>query len=175
MNTVGEVIRRVRLHLSENPEGTLSQDSAASVDLIGPLRVEVVGPGGYRITSDMPAALGGSASAPSPGWFVRAGLAACTATIIAMRAAEQDITLTELVVDVTSRSDDRGILGIDGVDAGPASISVTVRVGGDASERELREIVAWAEAHSPVGDALRRAIPIETDFEVVGASQHSLT
>jgi hypothetical protein len=32
-----------------------------------------------------------------------------------------------------------------------------------ASPGELRAIVAWADRHSPVGDALRRAIPVEIE------------
>ena len=35
-----------------------------------------------------------------------------------------------------------------------------------ASESDLRDIVEWAEAHSPVGDALRRAVPSRTEVEI---------
>lgn len=33
-----------------------------------------------------------------------------------------------------------------------------------ASPGQLRDIVEWAEAHSPVGDALRRALPVSMEI-----------
>jgi len=116
----------------------------------------------------MPTAIGGGESAPSPGWLSRAALANCDATVIAMRAAQLGVTLTTLEVTVDSESDDRGLLGMDdSIPAGPLSVRVRVRIGADgvAPER-LREIVEWAEAHSPVGDALRRAVPSKAEVEI---------
>lgn len=39
----------------------------------------VEGPSGQRVETDMPKGIGGAASAPTPGWYVRAGIASCTA------------------------------------------------------------------------------------------------
>jgi len=39
------------------------------------------------------------------------------------------------------------------------------RVTYGCSRGQLRQIVEWAEAHSPVGDALRRAIPSSMEIE----------
>ena len=65
---------------------------------------------------------GGGAAAPTPGWLVRAALASCAATTIAMRAAELDIALTRLEVTAESETDMRGLLDVsDGVDPGPVS------------------------------------------------------
>src|SRR5215472_7071597 len=59
------------------------------------------------ILTDMPAAVGGGGSAPTPGWLLRPAHPSCDATMIAMRAAEFTITLHRLEVTVGSPSDDR--------------------------------------------------------------------
>lgn len=126
------------------------------------------GPNGAVLVSDMPKGIGGGGTAPTPGWFLRAALANCDATVIAMRAAQLGVVLTRLEVTVDSESDNRGLLGVgDVAPAGPLSMRVHVRVAADNAPPELlRQIVDWAESHSPVGDALRRAIPCRTEIEV---------
>lgn len=90
-----------------------STDSAATATLVDRLVVRVTGPRGETITTDMVPSVGGTATAPSPGWLLRAAEASCVVTLIAMRAAVLGITLDELEVSVDSESDDRGLLGID--------------------------------------------------------------
>jgi OsmC-like protein len=57
--------------------------------------------------------VGGGATAPTPGWLLRAALASCDATAIAMDAARELVELTDLTVTVESESDFRGVLGVD--------------------------------------------------------------
>src|SRR2546423_14056841 len=113
----------------------------------------------------MPAAVGGTGSAPSPGWLFRAALASCDATLIAMRAAAEGIELTRLKVAVDSESDDRGILGIDdAVAAGPLRMRVRVQLAAPgASEAQPREAAAWGIQHCPGSDAARRALETSAD------------
>ena len=77
------------------------------------------------------------------------------------------IELSDLEVIVDSESDDRGLLGMDdSVPAGPLSMRTRIRIGAEgASEEDLREIIEWAEKHSPVADAIRRAVPMKTEVE----------
>jgi uncharacterized OsmC-like protein len=156
-------------YLTEHPEEARYTDKAATATLVEGLRCRASGPDDATLVSDMSKAIGGGGSAPSPGWLLRAALANCDATVIAMRAAQLGVTLTTLEVTVDSESDDRGLLGMDdGIPAGPLSVRTHIRIGADgvAPER-LREIVAWAEAHSPVGDAIRRAVPSRVEVEAV--------
>jgi len=130
------------------------------------LRCRVRGPAGALITTDMPTAIGGEGAAPGPGWLLRAALATCDATMIAMRAAVEGVPLTELEVKVDSDSDDRGLVGADDtVPAGPIKVRVHVRVISPAPAEKLKEIIEWAEKRSPVGDALHRAVPISLEIE----------
>jgi uncharacterized OsmC-like protein len=155
-------------YLRQHPEEARYTDTAARTVWEGGLRFRAEGPGGATVVSDMPKGVGGGASAPSPGWLMRAALATCDATLIAMRAAQVGVRLTTLEVIVDSESDDRGLLGMDEtIHAGPLSVRTRIRIAAEgASEQALREVVRWAEAHSPVADAICRAVPATTHVEI---------
>ena len=155
-------------HYVSHPQEAASEDKPARAVLESGLRVRVEGPGSWSLTTDMPSALGGGGTAPSPGWLRRAAQAACEATMIAMRAAQEGVELDSLEVVVGSISDDRGMLGIiEGVHAGPSESSarVTISAGG-ASAEKLQKVIEWAEAHSPVTDSLCRAVPHKLQIQI---------
>lgn len=165
---IRESMRGVIGYYAENPDKALSQDKEAVAVVEEGLRVRATGPDGQTIVCDMPMGLGGGASAPSPGWMMRAALANCEAVMIALRAAQLGIELKTLEVRVGSTSDDRGLLGMDdSIPAGPLNMKVSIRIGADrVSSEQLHEIVEWAEKHSPVGEPLTRAIPTEYAVEI---------
>jgi uncharacterized OsmC-like protein len=166
MSSIGEAIRNATEYLRDHPEEARYTDSAAVATLDEGLRVTVSAPDGRKTTTDMSRAVGGTDTAPSPGWLFRAALAACDTTLIAMRAAMLGVELDEVEVSIDSESNDYGILGIDdSTPAGPLSVRTTVRVrakGADASA--MRELVEWAVAHCPVCDATKRAVPMTLDI-----------
>lgn len=163
-------------YLSNNRTEARYTDSPAVARLSSPdgLAVEVGGPDDAQLRTDMPTSVGGSNTAPSPGWFLRAAEASCVATLIGMRAAQLGIALRDVEVTVDSESDDYGILGIsEDVPAGPLSTRVVVSIaaapdsGTTASgPTELREIVDWAVSHCPVVDAVRRAVPVNLEVRI---------
>jgi uncharacterized OsmC-like protein len=130
------------------------------------LAVTVQGPNGMSVRTDMPKSVGGGDASPSPGWLLRAAQASCLATLIAMRAAQQGTEVGRIEVVVDSESDDRGILGLDdSVPAGPLSSRARVRIGRNGPKADqLEPIIRWAEAHCPVQDAVRRAIPCTVEI-----------
>ena len=153
-------------YLTSNPAEARYIDSVAVARLSDPgaLAVDVTGPGGAHLATDMPSSVGGGDVAPSPGWYLRAAAASCVATLIGMRAAHQGVALAEVEVTVDSESDDFGILGLsDDVPAGPLSTRIHVRIRGTAAAGALREICEWAVDHCPVTDAVRRAIPVSLE------------
>lgn len=152
-------------YLAQHPEQARSTDSAAAANLVDGLVVRVTGPNGATITTDMVPSVGGTATAPSPGWLMRAAEASCVVTLIAMRAAMLGITLDTLEVVVDSESDDRGLLGIDDeVPAGPLSGRVSVRLtAAGVDPTTLEAMGLWGVKHCPVCDALERPIPITTE------------
>lgn len=166
---IKQAIQTASDYLREHPDDARSTDSAATATLVDGLVVQVTGPGGETLLTDMVPSVGGTATAPSPGWLLRAAEASCVATLIAMRAATLGITLDALEVSVDSESDDRGILGIDDtVPAGPLSGRVIVRLTAAGVEPALLEEIAhWGVKHCPVCDALERVVPITTDVTTV--------
>jgi uncharacterized OsmC-like protein len=158
-------IEDARAYLTANPEAARSTDSAATATVVDGLVVQVSGPGGAVLTTDMVPSVGGTATAPSPGWLLRAAESSCVATLIAMRAAMLGIIIETLEVTVDSVSDDRGLLGVDdAIPAGPLSGRVSVRlVAPGADQSVLEEIAAWGVKHCPVCDALERAVPISVE------------
>lgn len=166
---IRESMQGVIEYYTQNPEKALSQDKEAVAIVEDGLRVRAMGPDGEILICDMPTALGGGASAPSPGWTMRAALANCEAVMIALGAAQLGIELSTLEVRVESVSDDRGMLGMDdSKPAGPLNMKVFIRIGAQGvSSKKLHEIVEWAEKHSPVGEPLTRVMPTEYAVEVI--------
>jgi uncharacterized OsmC-like protein len=169
--SIGEAINKAREYLRQRPDEARYTDTPATASVEHGLRCRVIGPNGTVLYSDMPAGVGGGGNAPSPGWLLRAAHAACDATLIAMRAAEEGIELSRLEVTVDSESDDRGLLGMDdSTPAGPLStrVRITVAAAG-VPEEKLRELVSWAREHSPVDEAMLRAVPVSVEVETTSA------
>ena len=165
---IREAIERLSAAISSEPAKARAKNAPATARLTGGLQCEVTGPQGQRLLTDMPPAMGGAASAPNPGWYLRSALASCTATVIAMRAAKLGVTLETLEVTVESDSDMRGILGLDEkISAGQAAVRTIVKIRGNAEPHALREIVAWADAHSPVGCTVRDGPACSLQIELV--------
>ena len=120
------------------------------------LRCEATHPDGHKIITDMARTYGGSHSGPSPGWLLRASLASCTATAIAMRSAIRGIELRRLEVSVHGEVDIRAAVGIDGTSLDMTGLRMLIAIGAvNAEEAELREIAEWAAMQSTVSSTLR--------------------
>ena len=163
--SIAEAVERANRYLTEHPEEARYRDSVARAHLESGLVVDVTGPTGEALRTDMPTGIGGTASAPSPGWFLRAAEASCIAALVAIRAAALGIELRSVDVEVDSESDDRGILGLDdAIPAGALSMKVVVRFGAGNLGREAQEALArWALDHCPVADTAARPVPIELE------------
>jgi len=159
-------IDTLKAYYAENPQRAVARDKTATETIESGLRVKAVGPKGETLVTDMSVGIGGDNTARTPGWYLRAALANCDATMIALRAAQLGIQLSVLDVTVGSESDNRGLIADDtDIPADPIGFQVDVRISAEGvAPEELREIVSWAESHSPVGDALRRTVPVEVTF-----------
>ena len=152
-------------YLTAHPDEAHYTDSLATARVVDGLHVRVEGPAGEVLETDMPSAVGGAGSAPSPGWFLRAAVAASVASLATMRAAQLGLAGFSVEVEVDSESDDRGILGLDAsVPGGPLSMRIGLRMAADGAELEtLEELAVWAVEHCPVSDAVRRAVPVHIE------------
>ncbi|MFQ5523867.1 MAG: OsmC family protein [Acidimicrobiia bacterium] len=164
---IRESISRAIEYLSTHPEKSRGSDGSVSAVVVEGLKVQVRGSRGESLVSDMPPSVGGAGTAPTPGWLMRAAIASCDTTVIAMRAAQEGVELSDLEVVVDSESDDRGLLGMDeSVPPGPLGVRIRIRIAaGGVPQERLREIVDWALQHSPVPDAVQRAVPVAFEIE----------
>jgi uncharacterized OsmC-like protein len=170
-------MERVQSVLTRRPETGLHDDAPAAVRWCGDTRMVARHPGGLQFETDMPTELGGTGDRVTPGWMMRAGLAACTATVVAMKAAARGIPLTTLEVDVGSRSDARGLLGMtddDGtpVDAGSRDVTMHVRLcaPGVPAER-LRALVDESCRCSPILRVLSDGADVALRVDVAESGQ----
>ena len=172
MERIAASMERVASVLRRRPQAGLSEDSAATARWDGALLASVRSDTGFSVATDMPVELGGEASAPTPGWLLRAGLASCAVTRIAMAAAAEGITLQTLEARATGRSDARGLLAIpesDGrpVPAGPLAMELHVRISAPGVDAErLRALVASTSAFSPVTCAVEQPLPVALHVDV---------
>ena len=124
------------------------------------------------VATDMPKELGGAGDQVTPGWLLRAGIAACAATSIALAAACEGIKLTALEVHVGSRSDARGLLGMsepsgEPVYAGLSGVELQVNIAADGSNpMALESLVTRCLSHSPVPCTLITATPFSLHVNV---------
>jgi uncharacterized OsmC-like protein len=169
MVNVKEAIDKLAAAISADASKARGKNLPATARLVEGLRCELSGPYGERFVTDMPPAVGGTASGPNPGWLMRGALASCTATVIAMRAAKLGVVLDSLEVTAESDSDLRGILGLDeSVSAGHGPVRIKVRIGASGPSPDvLRDIVEWADRHSPVNCTVRDAPDCSLEVEVV--------
>jgi uncharacterized OsmC-like protein len=163
--SISDAVSSASAYLTEHPDEARYWDSAARARLDSGLRAEVTGPNGEQLTTDMPAAIGGTASAPSPGWFLRAAAASCVASLVAIHAAATGVSLRSVDVTVDSESDDRGILGLDpSIPAGPLSTRIVVAIdASDLDRKGVEALATWAVEHCPVSDAIGRAVPLQLE------------
>ncbi len=163
-DAIRTAIESASAYLIEHPDEARYTDSLATARIEEGLRIGVDGPNGESLVTDMPGAVGGSGAAPSPGWFLRAAVAACVTSLAVMRAAQLGIEGFTCEVEVDSESDDRGILGLEStVPGGPLSMRIGFRISAASPDR-LEEVANWAVDHCPVSDAVRRAVPVTVEL-----------
>lgn len=166
--TIADALARAAAVLEKRPGAGLHDDAPGLARWSGGVGVETSHPNGAQVLTDMPRELGGGGQQVSPGWMVRAGLAACAATTIAMIAAQEGVALGHLEVRADSRSDTRGLLGLAEVDGalvypGPLDLTLTVTIAAPGvSPERLRALVEAAQTRAPMSAALRdaQALPV---------------
>jgi uncharacterized OsmC-like protein len=166
--SIREAVESAGDYLTQHPDEARYRDSPARARLVDGLVVEVEGADGARLRTDMPRGIGGTGSAPSPGWLLRAAVASCVASLVAIRAAAIRVPLGGIEVEVDSESDDRGILGLDdAIPAGPLNARIVISVHAPARSRaDLQDLARWAVDHCPVSEMLGRVVPVEVDIQL---------
>ena len=115
----------------------------------------------FTVPADEPNAIGGSNQAPCPMELVLTGLSACIAIGIAYSAAEDEVEVNSIEIEVEGDLDLRGLFEVSSdVRPGFEEIRVTVRMDADAPQEKLEELVNHGYRRSPVADSLEGKVPV---------------
>jgi uncharacterized OsmC-like protein len=168
---VASALARALAVYGRRPGSALHADSPAVARWQQGLRVVTTHPNGRSVISDMPVEFGGTGAEMTPGWYSRAGTAACTATCIAIAAELRGISLTRLEVTAESRSDARGVLGMceaddRPVEAAPTDLVIRITLDGDADRATLEALAREGCRSSPIASSLIRTNDVRVLVEI---------
>lgn len=109
----------------------------------------------FTISSDHPEVFAARDTAPTPPEIVLSALASCLTGGIASVAQHRGVQLCKVQAIVEGDMDMRGILGMDPeIRNGFSAVRVTFEVDADASEDDIRALVAQSQKRSAVFDLL---------------------
>ena len=163
---IADTMGRMRALFEARPSAARVEGAPATAVMGDGMLCEVTGPQGERIRCDLSPAAGGDGTAPGPGWYLRASMAACTAMLLQQRAAELGIALESLQVHVEGGVDLRGAFGFPDAERTMQGLRMAIRVKAAAADRERAEAAArWAAEHSPTVATVRQGAPCEVRVE----------
>jgi uncharacterized OsmC-like protein len=122
--------------------------------------------GDWNVEFDMPVALGGGGTSPTPGVYGRAALLGCLAIGLRLEAVQGGLTLDAVDLSMEVACDDRGLFGLADVPPGYEAFRVQITVKSRAPEAEVRALIERTLARSPWYDVFARAQNIRTDITV---------
>lgn len=121
-------------------------------------------PVAFEFTNGEPPVLLGKNEGANPVEFLLHALAGCVTTTFILHAMARGITVRELSTELKGDIDLQGILGLDdSVPAGYEQIGIRMRVTADCSDEELDDLLAYAQAHSPVCNTVCRPVRVVID------------
>jgi uncharacterized OsmC-like protein len=156
MNTIAAAIQRLESAVARRSDFGVGTSRSETVSLDG-LQCTTV-EGEWSTVSDLPGALGGDGTAPTPGVLLRAALGSCMAMSYRLRAARSGIELTSVHVTVETDSAIAGMLSTDAsAPPGYSEIRYHVEIESPAGTDVVLRIIDEGDRLSPLLDAVTRA------------------
>ena len=115
-------------------------------------------------STDEPAALGGTDTAPNPVEQLVGALGSCLAIGYAANATAAGIRIDSLSIEVEGDLNLEAFLGLKPGHAGYDTLRATVHLESDADEQAIRELHDKVVSTSPVGHTLSRAVALSVDL-----------
>lgn len=150
-------------HLTENPSQSLSTTTITGTVRDG-LQCQVT-QGRHSVSMDMGKAMGGNATAPSPGFFAKAGMVGCIAIATRMTAAREGLSIRSVHVEVETDSDTLAIFGLGGGNAAPLDTRVRIMIDSDEPDAQIDALVDRVLSRDTWFLALRDAQPVTIGWE----------
>lgn len=118
----------------------------------------------FVFTNGEPPVLLGRNEGANPVEFLLHALAGCVTTTFVLHAMARGIRINRLSTELEGDIDLHGLLGMDeAVPAGYREIRVKMDVDAACSDDELADLLAFAEAHSPVCNTICRPVPVRIE------------
>ena len=129
--------------------------------------------GRWTMIADMPEQAGGNAAGPTPGVFGRAALGSCLAIGYMIRAAEKNIPVTGIEVEIQADYDDGALFGTTvAVPPGYLEIRYVVAIESEASEETILQLLDEADKHSPYLDVFKRSQTCLREVKIISQKSH---
>ena len=145
--TIRKAFERCARALSLRP--SLGRSTAVSRTRVRHGLICEIEEGAWKLTADLPAQLGGTGSAPTPGVFGRAAFGSGLAVGYLLHAAKLRVPIASLEVEVQADYDNGALFGTSKTPPGYQEVRYTVTVESTAPERDVRRVIDEGDAHSP--------------------------
>ena len=115
----------------------------------------------FEFTNGEPPVLLGSNEGANPVEFLLHALAGCVTTTTVLHAAARGIQIESLSTELVGTIDVQGLLALDdSVPVGYEQIQIKMDIKADCSDKELDDLLAFAQDHSPVCNTICRPVPV---------------
>lgn len=115
----------------------------------------------FEFTNGEPPVLLGNNEGANPVEFLLHALAGCVTTTFILHAMARGITIRELSTELEGDLDLQGLLGLDdSVPPGYDQIRIRMHVKADRPDRDIDDLLAYAQQHSPVCNTVCRPVPV---------------
>ncbi len=118
----------------------------------------------FEFTNGEPPVLLGHNEGANPVEFLLHALAGCVTTTTVLHATARGIDIRSISTVLEGTIDLQGLLALDpSVPAGYEQIRIRMDIQADCTEDELDELLAFAQAHSPVCNTICRPVPVKLE------------
>lgn len=121
----------------------------------------------WTFVADMSERLGGTATAPSPGTFVRAALTTCLAISYSIRAAYLGVPIRGVEVELRADMDGRGLFCGQAEVPVYSDLTYIVTIDSDAPEGDLLRVLDEADERSPYLQLFKKPQSLRREIHLV--------
>ena len=118
----------------------------------------------FEFTNGEPPVLLGHNEGANPVEFLLHAIAGCVTTTTVLHATARGIEIDSLSTRLVGEIDLQGLLGLADVPAGYKGIRIEMDIKAkNATDAELDDLLAFAQAHSPVCNTVCRPVPVTVE------------